>query len=112
MNSLKNDAYYVNRILEDLRFVQRHMDGTGPDVFSHNEILQDSMMFRLIQISENARKLSEDYRENHRTIPWTAIFGLRNRLVHDYGSVDYTVIYETLTGDIPQLLEMLSADSL
>lgn len=41
-------------------------------------------------------------------IPWNSIYGLRNRIVHDYGNVDLGIIYETLKYDIPQLLEALS----
>jgi len=70
----------------------------------------DSMMFRLIQISENAKKLSEDYKSKNENIPWTAIYGLRNRIVHDYGSVDLGIIYATLTEDIPELVECLRED--
>jgi uncharacterized protein YutE (UPF0331/DUF86 family) len=35
------------------------------------------------------------------------MYGLRNRIVHDYGNVDLNVVYETLKNDIPELLEML-----
>ena len=64
-------------------------------------------MFRLIQISENARKLSDQYREEHSIIPWTAIFGLRNRIVHDYGNVALDIVYDTLKKDIPDLLNTM-----
>lgn len=74
---------------------------------SKNEILLDSMMFRMIQISENSRKLSDKYREERKNIPWEAIFGMRNRIVHDYGNVDITIVYETLVSDVPYLLEVL-----
>lgn len=107
MDNVKNDVYYVNRIYNDLDFITRHMKGVDSEAFSENEILQDSMMFRLIQISENARKLSDQYREEHLQIPWTAISGLRNRIVHDYGNVDFTVIYDTLKNDIPSLMVMM-----
>ena len=65
------------------------------------------MMFRMIQISENAKRLSEEYRELHGNIPWGAVYGMRNRIVHDYGNVDLNVVYETLKNDVPELLEML-----
>lgn len=29
-------------------------------------------------------------------IPWNAMYGMRNRIVHDYGNVDLKVVYETL----------------
>ena len=42
-------------------------------------------------------------------VPWTAIYGLRNRIVHDYGSVNLDIIYSTLKDDIPELLEMINS---
>ncbi len=65
------------------------------------------MLFRMIQISENAKKLSEEYKISHTKIPWNALSGLRNRIVHDYGNVDLNVVYETLKNDIPELLEII-----
>ena len=64
-------------------------------------------MFHLIQISENARRLSDDYKTNNPTIPWLDIYGLRNRIVHDYGNVVLNIVYETLTKDIPALEKQL-----
>ena len=107
MDNVKDDAYYVDRILTDLDFISRNMEGTDAESFSGNEILQDSMMFRLIQISENARKLTDQYQAQHPAIPWTAIFGLRNRIVHDYGSVVLDVVYDTLKNDIPELMKTM-----
>ncbi|MDD6656247.1 MAG: DUF86 domain-containing protein [Lachnospiraceae bacterium] len=75
---------------------------------NENEILLDSMLFRMIQLSENAKKLTEDYKQKHNNIPWNAIYGLRNRIVHDYGNVDLNVVFETLKNDIPELLELIS----
>ncbi|MGI6501215.1 MAG: DUF86 domain-containing protein [Anaerostipes sp.] len=72
-----------------------------------NEILLDSMLFRMIQISENAKRLSDDYKQNRENVPWNALYGLRNRIVHDYGNVDINIVYETLKHDIPELLDLL-----
>lgn len=30
---------------------------------------------------------------------------MRNRIVHDYGNVDLSVVYDTVVNDIPQLLK-------
>ena len=110
MDNVKNDDYYVSKIFHDLEYIMRHMDGTDADAFSGNELLQDSMMFRLIQISENARKLTDDYRGRHSVIPWMAMFGLRNRIVHDYGNVVLDVVLETLKNDIPELMKAMKAE--
>lgn len=65
------------------------------------------MMFRLIQISEAVVKLSEEFKEANQSIPWFAIKGLRNRIVHDYGNVVLTIVYETIKVDIPEVSESL-----
>jgi uncharacterized protein with HEPN domain len=105
MINSKDDDYYINKIILDLQFISIHMNEITIEQFNHDELLQDSMMFRMIQISENPKKLSNTFKSIHNNIPWYAISGLRNRIVHDYGNVDLSIIYETLKNDIPSLLE-------
>lgn len=104
MDNKKGDNYYIEKILEDLKLIVQRMDGIDNEEFSRNDVLQDSLMFRLVQISENTKKLSDEYKEENPLIPWTAIYGLRNRIVHDYGNIDLSVVIETLRKDIPELL--------
>lgn len=110
MDNVKNDSYYVNKIVTDLEFIARHMISVDIEELSKNDILLDSMLFRMIQISENTKGLSEKFKASKPHIPWNAISGLRNRIVHDYGSVDLNVIFDTLKNDIPELLEMLKSE--
>ena len=105
MDNLKDDNFFAKKIRDDLTFIVNHTKDVNKEELSKNEILLDSMLFRLIQISENAKKLSEQYKEDHKNIPWLAIYGLRNRIVHDYGNVDLDVVYSTLKEDIPELMK-------
>lgn len=105
MDNVKNDKYYVDKIIEDLRFIIKHMDRVDLEELNKNEVLLDSMLFRLIQISENAKRLSDEFKGDNSIVPWTAIYGLRNRIVHDYGNVELSIVYDTLINDIPELLE-------
>ncbi len=108
MDNVKNDAYYVQKLKSDSEFIATHMRGIDIEELNGNEILLDSMLFRMIQISENAKKLSDNYKQIHSNIPWNALSGLRNRIEHDYGNVDLNIVYETLKNDIPKLLELLT----
>ena len=66
------------------------------------------MLFRLIQISENSKRLSDQFKNEYLQIPWMAVYGLRNRIVHDYGNVDLSIIYSTVKNDIPELYTLLN----
>ena len=107
MDNIKNDEFYINKIIGDLEFITVHMADVDIDELNRNEILLDSMLFRMIQISESSKHLTENYKAARRNVPWTAMSGLRNRIVHDYGSVDLDVIFDTLKHDIPDLLNIL-----
>ena len=107
MDSRKDDSYYIEKLIKDMRFISDHMSKQTQQTFNDNELLQDSMMFRLVQISKNARKLSEHFKDNNSSIPWKDIYGLRNRIVHKYGNVDLHIVYDTLMNDIPWLLKEL-----
>lgn len=108
MDNKKNDAYYVNKMLKDLKFVAENTVGITLEELEDNEILCDSVLFRLIQISENSVKLTQELKAAHADIPWHAIKGMRNRIVHEYGDVEFDVVYQTVTEDIPFLLEKLT----
>ena len=110
MDNVKNDNYYILKIRKDLEFIVEHMHDVDIEELNANEILLDSMLFRMIQLSENAKKLSDKYKLIHGDIPWNAMYGFRNRIVHDYGNVDLEVVFDTLKNDIPELLELLSEE--
>ena len=57
MDNLKNDAYYVGKMLKDIRFIIEKTEGITLQELKDNEVLCDSVLFRLIQISENSKNL-------------------------------------------------------
>ena len=84
MDNTKNDQYHLGKIKADIAFIVAHMKDVTAQELNDNEILLDSMLFRMIQISENAKKLSLEYKADNGNIPWDAMSGLKNRIVHDY----------------------------
>lgn len=112
MDNYKNDNYYIQRLKQDLEFIVDHMKNVDLEELNKNEILLDSMLFRMIQISENSQKIADEYKEKYVEIPWRALYGMRNRIVHDYGSVDLNIVYNTLKEDIPSLLEKIFLSNL
>jgi uncharacterized protein with HEPN domain len=40
----------------------------------------------------------------HPEIPWREVIGQRNILAHEYGHIDYELLYKTATEDVPILI--------
>lgn len=107
MDNRKDDAYYLGKIVTDLKFLIAHTSGKTKEKIESEEVLIDSIMFRLVQISENSDKLTPAFKSANASLPWREIKGMRNRIVHDYGFIDMTIIYDTVTKDIPKMYEVL-----
>lgn len=108
MKKRKTAEYYIEKILVNIDFVIENMSGVTKQEFEDNDLLQDSMMFRLIQISEDASRIDDIFKEKYDNIPWNAMRGLRHRIVHDYGHIDLSIVFHTLVKNIPELKIQLS----
>jgi uncharacterized protein with HEPN domain len=107
MDNIKNDKYYLLKIINDIDKVISYSKGLSFEEFLEDEIVVDSILFRLIQISESIKKLSTDFKNKHNNIPWIDIAGFRNRIVHDYDSTDYSIVYEIVKKDLPEIRNIL-----
>jgi len=47
--------------------------------------------------------VSKALREKYPSLPWRAMAGMRDKLIHDYFDVDIETVWETATADIPSL---------
>ena len=80
-----------------------HINEKTMDEIEKNALLLDSIMFLFIQISENSDKLTLEFKDSHKELPWRSIKGMRNQIVHDYGFIDMAIIYDTVINSIPEL---------
>lgn len=79
---------------------------------SREELDDDRMLelalVRLIEIiGEAAARVSEETYKRFSEIPWQEITGMRNRLIHGYDQVDLNVLWDTITDDLPPLVQKL-----
>lgn len=62
MDNAKNNEYYIKKIITDIQFVLAHTENITEAQLEENEVLLDSVLFRLIQISENSDKLTDVFK--------------------------------------------------
>ena len=70
-------------------------------------MLQSAISFEFVQVYENAKNITEEILLEINDFPLNELRGFRNKIVHDYGEVDYTIIYRTAKDDVPVLLEKM-----
>jgi uncharacterized protein with HEPN domain len=105
-------------MLAEDRVRLRHMVEAGESavqfVAGHQraDLDEDRMLlFALVRaievLGEAASKISEETQATHAGIPWRAIIGMRNRLIHAYFEINTEIVWQTVTQEIPALLPPL-----
>jgi uncharacterized protein with HEPN domain len=69
---------------------------------------------QLIEIvGEASKRVSDDFRRAHPSLPWTNAAKMRDKLIHSYDGIDLTIVQRTvtieLTALVAQLRELLGA---
>ena len=76
---------YVSKIIE-------YTNNTQYNEFINNSMMVEACVFNLSQIGELANKIDEEFAKNHTSVPWRILYGLRNKIVHDYEGVNLVLI--------------------
>ena len=107
MDNLKNDFYYVKRILKSIEVTSRYLKNKSIDDLIYDGFLCDAIENRFTKIAEDASKLSKEFKNNLSAIPWNAISSIRNRVCHDYDVVDFSILYKTIKVSFPSFRNSL-----
>ena len=101
--SQRSDVDLIDDILLCMNKIQQYILGLSYEEFESDFKTQDAIIRNLEIVGEASRKLSEDIKQKCHNIPWKAISGTRNRLIHGYFGVNIDIVWEIATVDIPDL---------
>jgi uncharacterized protein with HEPN domain len=80
---------------------------TSRSDLDHQRLLQLSLVRLLEIIGEAAQRVPEETRTRYPDVPWRQIISLRHRLIHGYDTIDFDILWEILTSDLPPLIAHL-----
>lgn len=102
MLNMKNDAYFIEKSLEQVQQIIKYTKNSAItyEEFLSDDLLVDGIMFRLVQLAEHIKNMSDDYKYSHPEIPWSEIIGFRNGIVHEYGETDFTEVFRIIIKDV------------
>jgi len=58
-------------------------------------------------LGEAASKVPRGVQADLPEIDWSAIIGMRHRLIHGYETVNYDIVWDAVQNDLPDLIERL-----
>ncbi len=103
-----DNTVFLHHIYDGCQRCLKFVSGMTYDQFISDEKTISAVVRELSVLGEAARKIYEDYRNKNPQIPWEKIFGMRNRLIHDYMGVQLPIVWQTVQEDIPKLTTLVN----
>lgn len=91
-------------ILECISRIQRYIEGMTFDEFEEDDKTVDSVLRNLEIIGEASRHIPRALKEKYPSLPWMEMYTMRNIVIHEYHGVNLSIIWQTITEDLPPLI--------
>jgi uncharacterized protein with HEPN domain len=84
----------------------KYTAGLRDDDFLVNELVQDAVVRNIGIVGEAAKQLLDvapEFSRKHPEIPFAEVYGMRNRVIHGYSSMNPSVVWDSVRDDVPEL---------
>ncbi len=98
----KDARIYLLHIRDALESIQQYA-AQGEQHFLEDERTQDAILYKLAIIGEVVKRLPAPLRETYPEVPWKAIAGLRDIVIHEYDLTAIPRIWNVVAQDVPLL---------
>jgi len=95
------------RMLDFAMKAKRAVNGVSKEAFVDDEDRRELVCFRLGYIGEIANTISEEEQDQYPHLFWGQMIGLRHRLFHGYGNINFGMVYDITQAPLSQLITNL-----
>lgn len=94
---------YLRHVLDEINFILDKSSKLNEEKFSKDETLKRAFCRSLEIIGEAIKNLPNEIKEDNKEINWKSFAGLRDILIHNYFGVDYGIVWDVATNEMPEL---------
>ncbi|MBI5915922.1 MAG: DUF86 domain-containing protein [Bacteroidetes bacterium] len=103
---LQSPVDYLRHILDECEYISSVI----PDSFTKEQLLDDETLKRAVVrsleiIGEATQKIPADIKIEWSEVQWKNIAGMRDKLIHDYFGINYSIVWDVVKNKIPDLTE-------
>src|SRR6266545_7299469 len=100
---MKSERIYSNYLLDMLDACSKaanFIKGMSFEEFAGDEKTQFAVIRALEIIGEASKKIPQAFKDRTPEIPWRAIAGMRDKMIHDYIGINQAVVWKTVIEDL------------
>ena len=107
--SKRRDKEYLSDIIEAIERIAEYVKGLSYSGFMQDKKTQDAVVRNLEVIGEATKGITSALRKRHPGVPWTDMARLRDRLAHHYFGINYEIVWNVVSKELPPLRSQLAA---
>ena len=92
--SKREPSLLIEDIIDSAQKILEYTHNLSFEEFTKDSKTIDAVIRNFEIIGEAANRLPEDFKDANSNIDWHRIRGFRNRIVHDYFGIDYSIVWE------------------
>jgi len=101
-NQQRNYVMYLQDMLTSIERIAEYLNGFEFINFTQNYLVVDTVCRNFEIIGEAAKNIPKEIQQKYPEMPWRKMYGLRNLISHEYFGIDYEIIWEIATKNLPQ----------
>jgi uncharacterized protein with HEPN domain len=105
--SKRDPILLVGDILNSAEKILEYTDGFTFEEFIEDSKTVDAVIRNFEIIGEAANRLPDSFKEKYPEIDWFRIRGFRNRIVHEYFGIDYSIVWIIKDSYLPLMMAQL-----
>ena len=99
----KDIFQYIRHIHDECSYIISVSKDLSKDQFLNDETLKRAVARSLEIFGEATKKIPADFKIKWNSIQWKNLAGMRDRLIHDYIGVNYSIVWDVMKNKIPEL---------
>ena len=98
---------YLSDIVAAMESIERFVEGMTFEEFQQDDKTASAVIRKFEIIGEASRNIPDEVKMKHPEVPWKEMSGMRDRLIHAYFGVDYTLVWFTVKNRLPAAKKMI-----
>ncbi len=98
---------YLEDVLDPIIEIEQFIGEMEFEAFAEDKKTINAVIRSIEVIGEAAKNIPESVKRKHTSIPWKAMAGMRDKMIHEYFGVDIEILWVTATEDVPALKPMI-----
>ena len=104
---MRDEHLLLKDILTALERIDSYTKGMSFEAFVADDKTVNAVIYNFLVIGEAVKLLPQTVTGKYPEIPWRQIAGMRDKLTHTYFSIDYELVWKTVTIVLPQFRRVI-----